>query len=75
MEVKIGVQYSAREVVLDSGESPEEVEKAVTDALANREGVLRLLDDKGRRILVPSDKIAYVEIGEQVERRVGFGTI
>jgi hypothetical protein len=75
VEVKIGVQYSAREVVLDSGESPEEVEKAVTDALANREGVLRLLDDKGRRILVPSDKIAYVEIGEQVERRVGFGTI
>jgi hypothetical protein len=75
VEVKIGVQYSAREVVLESSQSPDDVEKAVTDAFANREGVLRLLDDKGRRVIVPSDKIAYVEIGEQVERRVGFGTI
>lgn len=75
MEVKIGVQYAAREIVLDSGQSPDEVEKAVTDALDNRSGVLKLVDDKGRRIMVPVEKIAYVEIGEQVERRVGFGTI
>jgi 3-hydroxyacyl-CoA dehydrogenase len=75
VEVKIGVQYAAREIVLDSGQSPDEVEKAVTDALDNRSGVLKLVDDKGRRIMVPVEKIAYVEIGEQVERRVGFGTI
>ncbi len=74
MEVKIGVQNAAREIVLESTLSPDEVEKAVAAALA-KEGVLTLTDDKGRRIVVPAGKIAYVEIGEQIERRVGFGAI
>jgi hypothetical protein len=38
-------------------------------------GLLILVDDHGRRIVVPSDRLAYVEIGEPVERRVGFGAI
>jgi Protein of unknown function (DUF3107) len=74
VEVKIGVQNAAREIVLESTLSPEEVEKAVSAALA-KDGVLALTDDKGRRVVVPAGKIAYVEIGEQIERRVGFGAI
>ena len=74
MEVKIGVQYAVREIVLESNDSAEDVEKAVADAVA-KGGLLALTDDRGRKVVVPADKLAYVEIGEQVERRVGFGTI
>ena len=72
MEVKIGVQYAARELVLDSAQTPDEVEKAVTEALSDDDGVLNLIDDKGRRVIVPVSKVAYVEIAEAVTRKVGF---
>ena len=72
MEVKIGVQYAARELVLESVQSPAEVEKIVTEALSDDDGVLNLVDDKGRRVIVPVSKIAYVEIAEAVTRKVGF---
>ncbi len=75
MEVKIGVQYAPRELVLESGLSPDEVVKAVDDALKADLGVLSLVDDKGRRVLVPADKLAYVEIAESEQRRVGFGAM
>lgn len=75
MEVKIGVQFAARELVLESTQSPDEVAKAVGDALKADLGVLTLVDDKGRRVLVPADKLAYVEIAESESRRVGFGAL
>ena len=75
MEVKIGVQYAARELVLESNQTPDEVAKAVADALKADLGVLTLVDDKGRRVLVPADKLAYVEIADSEQRRVGFGAL
>lgn len=75
MEVKIGVQYAARELVLESAQSPDEVAKAVAEALKADLGVLSLVDEKGRRVLVPADKLAYVEIAESEQRRVGFGAL
>ncbi len=51
------------------------MEKAVADALKADLGVLTLVDDKGRRVLVPADKLAYVEIAESEQRRVGFGAM
>ncbi len=72
MEVKIGVQYAARELTLESGQTAEQVEKAVADALT-ADGVLTLTDEKGRKVLVPAGKLAYVEIAESEQRRVGFG--
>jgi hypothetical protein len=74
VEVKIGVQYSAREIVIESGQSPEDVERQVTTALTGG-GLLVLADERGRKVLVPVDKLAYVEIGESLERRVGFGAM
>lgn len=73
MEVKIGVSDSPRELVFSSSQSPSEVEKLVTDALAKDSAVLSLTDEKGRRYLVQTAKIAYVEIGVADSRRVGFG--
>ncbi|MFI9581412.1 DUF3107 domain-containing protein [Streptomyces sp. NPDC052236] len=75
MEVKIGVQHAPREIVLESGQSAEEVERAVGEALAGKVRLLVLSDDKGRKVLVPADRIAYVEIGEPAARRVGFGAL
>ena len=73
MEVKIGVIDSPRELGFNSAQTPSEVEKLVTDALAQDSGVLALTDEKGRRFLVQNAKIAYVEIGAADIRRVGFG--
>lgn len=73
MEVKIGVQNTPRELVLDSAQTADEVAKAVADALKADLGVLTLVDEKGRRVLVPADKLAYVEIAESEQRKVGFG--
>ncbi len=58
VEVKIGVRHRAREIVLESGQTPEEVERAVFEALAGRS--LSLVDDHGRKVLVPADRLAYV---------------
>ena len=74
MEVKIGVQFAHRELVLDVAQSPADVAAAVNEALADPSGVLSLVDDKGRRVIVPVAKLAYVEIDESVARKVGFTT-
>ncbi|TDC70853.1 DUF3107 domain-containing protein [Streptomyces hainanensis] len=75
MEIKIGVQHTPREIVLESGQSAEEVERAVAEALAAENKLLSLVDERGRKVLVPASRIAYVEIGESAARRVGFGTL
>jgi len=74
VEVKIGVQYATRELVLESAQSPAEVEKLVTDALSDERNVLSLQDEKGRRVVVPVAKVAYVEIAESSNRPFGFTT-
>ena len=74
MEVKIGVSDSPRELVFNSTQTPEEVEGLVKAALAKGASeVLSLADDKGRRFLVQTSRIAYIEIGAADSRRVGFG--
>ena len=72
MEVKIGVQFAARELVIESAQSPAEIAEIVTTALAADTGVLTLVDEKGRQVIVPIGKLAYVEIDEPVTRMVGF---
>ncbi|CAM4132646.1 DUF3107 domain-containing protein [Kibdelosporangium persicum] len=72
MEVKIGVVDSPRELLLTSNLSPDEVEALVADALKNPAGQLTLVDDKGRRYIIPAGRVAYVEIGTADARKVGF---
>lgn len=74
MEIKIGMRQTNREIVLESDQSRDEVTAAVTKALADG-GALTFDDDKGRRVIVPSDALAYVEVGEEQARRVGFGVV
>jgi len=72
VEVKIGVQYAPRELVIESAQTPAEVEEAVTAAINDESGLLTLQDERGRRIIVPVAKVAYVEIAESSQRPVGF---
>ena len=72
MEVKIGVQNAPREITVETGETAEEVERLVSEAVKAEGGVLTLSDSKGRRVIVPADRISYVEIGGGVQGTVGF---
>jgi len=73
VEVKIGIADSNRELVFKTAMSPEEVQQRVEAALtADGRAVLELDDEKGRRYLVATARIAYVEIGESRPRQVGF---
>lgn len=74
MEVRIGVQQAARELVLESTETPDAVAAKVAAAV-KANGLLDLVDEKGRRVVIPSAKLAYVEIAPAESRRVGFGTM
>lgn len=71
MEIRIGVQNVAREIVIETDMTADEVSKAVTEAVAG--STLDLSDTKGRRLVVPAGALGYVEIGEETKRRVGFG--
>ena len=75
--MKIGIQSIPRELVVDTDASAEEVERAITEALSGTAGtgVLTLSTQKGGRVIVPADKIAFVEFGGDNSRRVGFGNI
>ena len=72
MEIRIGVQQTAREIVLESADALDDISAAVEAAIANG-GPLTLEDDKGRRVIIPADRLAYVEISPLSVRRVGFG--
>jgi hypothetical protein len=74
VEITIGVQNVAREILVESDQSADEVSAAVVAALAGKPA-LELVDSKGRRVIVPTPTIGYVEIGAEAKARVGFGTI
>lgn len=74
MDITIGVKHVAREINLESEQTPEEVVEAVR--AATQDGTpLVLQDTKGRRVVVPSEALAYVELGSTEQRRVGFGLV
>jgi hypothetical protein len=75
VEVRIGVQHAARELVLDSTQTTDDITQAISEALTGERRILSLTDEHGRRVVVPADKLAYVEIGEPESRRVGFGAM
>ncbi len=76
MDVRIGIVQSARELDLELSEtvSRDEILATIEEAFGSSEGVLWLTDKRGRRVGVPSARIAYVEVGAASDdRRVGFG--
>jgi hypothetical protein len=72
VEVKIGIQNANRELMIDSDLSGDDVESTVSKSLSSDEPLLVLTDTKGRRVIVPTDKLAYVEVGSPSSGQVGF---
>jgi hypothetical protein len=75
VEVKIGIPSVPRELRVETASSQEEVENALKAAVAADGGVLVLSDVNGGKVLVPADKIAYLEFGGNEPRRVGFSSL
>lgn len=74
MEVKIGIVNVARELVVETSVSADSVVKSLNEAQAAG-GVWQLSDDKGRKVLVPVERIGYVDLGAETARPVGFGAV
>ncbi len=75
MEVKIGIQSVPRELFVETESSAEDVEAALKEAVATEAGIFVLTDAKGGKVLVPAEKIAYLEFGGTEPRRVGFNSL
>ncbi len=74
MEVKVGILHVQRELTLETEEAASAIQQRLTEALANG-GVLHLTDDKGRSVLIPATTIAYLDLGTEHVRPVGFGAV
>jgi Protein of unknown function (DUF3107) len=74
VEVKIGIQSIPRELVIDTDTPAEELERSLTAAVSEG-GLFAIRDDKGGTLMVPADKIGYVEFSGNEHRRVGFGSL
>lgn len=72
MDIKIGIRNSPREISFESAQSASEVEAAVAACLESGAKALKLSDSKGRKFVIPAEALAYVEIGAEETRRVGF---
>jgi hypothetical protein len=77
VEVRIGIQSVARELIVETDTPTEEIERDLSAALEsdNTRAVFALKLEKGGRVLIPADKLAYVEFVGPESRRVGFGNI
>jgi len=75
MDVRIGVTQAPRELTVEiPDDERDETMRQVETALGGAVDVLWLTDKRGRRIAVPTAKIAYIEIGtNDGDRRIGFG--
>lgn len=72
MEIRIGIRQSARELAFESNLTAAAAEAEVAKAIESSSKVLKLSDDKGRVFVIPAEALAYVEIGAEETRRVGF---
>jgi hypothetical protein len=74
VEVRIGVQSAPRELAVVTSTPAGQIEQDLEDAIA-ADGVFTLNVEKGGKVLVPADKIAYVEFIGSEGRPVGFGNL
>ncbi len=74
MEIKIGIQHAPRELTVETEVSASDVEEQLAAALTTG-GLFTLADPKGRKILIPAARIAYLDLGQEHSRPVGFGAV
>lgn len=74
IEIRVSVTDTAREIVLESDTTREEVIASVNLAMSENSPLV-LTDHRGRQVIIPSAKIGFVEIAAPTERKVGFATL
>ena len=75
MDIRIGITNGGRELSVEiDDDSAEDAVSALEGALGGDATVLWLNDRSGRRVGVPIDKLAYLELGPTGDRRIGFAT-
>ena len=74
MEVRIGISDVAREVTLRTKMSSDELVEQLKTAVAENT-LFELIDEQGRRVVVPASKVAYLDLGSSDVRAVGFGAV
>ncbi|MGP3536140.1 DUF3107 domain-containing protein [Microbacterium sp. RD1] len=72
MEIRIGIANTGRELNFETSESADDVKKAVAAALDASATHVNFTDSKGNAYIVPTAGIAFIEIGTEESRRVGF---
>ena len=72
MEIRIGIVNAPRELSFESNQPAAEIESAVSAALGGTSSTLELRDEHGSLFIVPTAGIAYVQVGSEESRRVGF---
>jgi Protein of unknown function (DUF3107) len=72
VDIRIGISNSPREITLESAQTAAEVEGIVSGALQSDSAFIKLVDNKGKVFIVPVASFAYIELGSELSRRVGF---
>ncbi|WP_243224804.1 DUF3107 domain-containing protein [Microbacterium sp. CIAB417] len=72
MEIRIGIVNTGRELNFETSSSPDEVRSQVASALEQSATHLSFSDVKGSAYIVPTANLAYIELGTEESRRVGF---
>lgn len=72
MEVRIGIQHSPREISFETDSAADELRATVEAAFSGSEALIHFSDSKGKQFIVPTASIAYVEVGSETGRKVGF---
>jgi hypothetical protein len=75
VDLRIGVVNVARELSVElADDTDSDVLRDDIEAAIMGDGMLWVTDRHGKRIGVPVDKVAYVEVGSGDNRRIGFAT-
>jgi hypothetical protein len=72
VDIRIGIINTSREINFESSQTGNDVEKTVQDALESGAKFMKLVDNKGRIFIVPMATFAYIEVGSEESRRIGF---
>jgi hypothetical protein len=72
VDIRIGIINTSREINFESSQTGNDVENIVRDALESGAKFMKLVDNKGRIFIVPMSTFAYIEVGSEESRRIGF---
>jgi len=72
VEIRIGIINTGRELNFETSATADEVRSQVASALEQNTAHLSFADIKGNSFIVPTANLAYIELGTEESRRVGF---